>query len=104
MQQRYEAHIMRGGWTYIMASKPRGMLYIGVTAHLAARVDQHRRGVGSAYCRRYGIATLVLAEPHELIEYAITREKALKAWKRDWKIRLIEEANPDWADLYDVIA
>ncbi|PTS76531.1 excinuclease ABC subunit C [Sphingomonas sp. HMWF008] len=94
----------RGGWTYIMASKPHGMLYIGVTAHLAARVDQHRRDVGSAFCRRYGIHMLVLAEWHDDIESAIAREKALKAWKRAWKIRLIEESNPEWRDLYDSLA
>ena len=95
---------MRGGWTYIMASKPRSMLYVGVTAHLAARVDQHRRDVGAAHCRRFGIRTLVLAEPHETIQDAIAREKRLKAWNRDWKIKLIEETNPDWRDLYDLIA
>lgn len=94
----------RGGWTYIMASKARGMLYIGVTAHLAARVDQHRRDVGSAYCRRYGIHTLVLAEWHDDIGSAIAREKALKAWKRACKIRLIEESNPGWEDLYHRLA
>lgn len=94
---------MRGGWTYIMASKPRGMLYVGVTAHLAARVDQHRRDVGAAYCRRFGVRTLVLAEPHDSIEEAITREKRLKDWNRAWKIRLIEEANPGWHDLFDLI-
>ncbi|MFG6282830.1 GIY-YIG nuclease family protein [Sphingomonas sp. S6] len=93
-----------GGWVYIMASKPHGMLYIGVTAHLAARVDQHRRDVGSAFCRRYGIRTLVYAEPHDRIEDAIAREKALKAWRREWKIRLIETANPEWRDLFDTIA
>ena len=93
-----------GGWVYIMASKPHGMLYIGVTAHLAARVDQHRRDVGSAFCRRYGIRTLVYAEPHDRIEDAIDREKALKAWRREWKIRLIETANPEWRDLFDTIA
>ncbi|RSY81022.1 GIY-YIG nuclease family protein [Sphingomonas koreensis] len=95
---------MRGGWTYIMASKPRGMLYIGVTAYLAERVDQHRRDRGSAFCRKYGIKTLVLAERHDSIEDAIRREKALKAWKRDWKIKLIEQANPAWDDLFDQIA
>ena len=94
----------KGGWTYIMASKPRGMLYIGVTAYLAHRVDQHRRDVGSAYCRRYGIKTPVLAEPHDEIEFAIAREKALKAWKRAWKIELIESVNPGWEDLFDRIA
>jgi len=87
-----------------MASKPRGMLYVGVTAYLAERVDQHRRDVGSEYCRRYGIKTLVLAEQHEEIEYAIAREKALKAWKRAWKIELIESVNPEWEDLFDRIA
>ncbi|HWU73011.1 MAG TPA: GIY-YIG nuclease family protein [Sphingomonas sp.] len=94
----------KGCWTYIGASKPRGMLYIGVTAYLAERVDQHRRDVGSGYCRRYGIRTLVLAEPYDEIEYAIAREKALKAWKRAWKIELIESVNPEWADLFDQIA
>jgi putative endonuclease len=94
----------KGGWTYMMASRPRGMLYIGVTAHLAARVDQHRRDIGSAFCRRYGIKTLVYAEAHGTIEDAIAREKQLKAWKRAWKDELIETANPDWRDLYDTLA
>lgn len=92
-----------GGWVYIMASKPHGMLYIGVTAHIAARVDQHRRDTGSAFCRRYGIKTLVYAEPYDRIEDAIAREKTLKAWRRDWKIRLIESANPEWRDLFDTL-
>lgn len=86
-----------------MASRPRGMLYIGVTAHLAARVDQHRRDLGSAYCRRYGVHTLVLAEPHLSMVEAIAREKALKAWKRSWKIELIEASNPEWRDLWSAI-
>jgi putative endonuclease len=94
---------MRGGWTYIMASRPHGMIYIGVTTNLTARVDQHRRDFGSAYCRRHGIKTLVLAEPHETIEGAIRREKALKAWKRAWKDELIEASNLGWLDLYDRI-
>lgn len=95
---------MASGWTYIMASKPRGMLYVGVTAYLAERVDQHRRDKGSAFCRRYGIKLLVLAERHDRIEDAIAREKALKAWKRAWKIELIERFNPGWDDLFDQIA
>ncbi|MEK7342532.1 MAG: GIY-YIG nuclease family protein [Pseudomonadota bacterium] len=93
---------MRGGWTYIMTNKPRGVLYIGVTNALHARVDQHRRGVGSAFCRQHNLHRLVLAERHEDIREAIAREKALKAWKREWKIRLIEEANPEWRDLFDL--
>lgn len=87
-----------------MTSKPRGMLYVGVTAFLAERVDRHRRDVGSAFCRRYGIKTLVLAEWHDEIDDAISREKALKAWKRAWKIELIESVNPGWEDLFDRIA
>ena len=94
----------QGGWVYMMTNKPYGMLYIGVTAHLASRVQQHRIDTGSAYCRRYGLKRLVFAEQHETIQDAIVREKRLKAWKRAWKLRLIEEANPDWRDLYDVLA
>lgn len=94
---------MPGGWVYIMASKPRGMTYIGMTAYLAHRVDQHRRDVGSAYCRKYGIRTLVLVERFDAITDAIRREKALKAWKHDWKVQLIEASNPDWDDLFDRI-
>ncbi|MDX3900579.1 MAG: GIY-YIG nuclease family protein [Sphingobium sp.] len=93
----------RGGYTYIMTNKPRGVLYIGVTADLAARVDQHKRGAGSAFCRKYNLTRLVLAEPHDDIFSAIAREKALKAWKREWKIGLIEESNPDWRDISDLI-
>ena len=93
----------RGGYTYIMTNKPRGVLYIGVTADLAARLQQHRSGTGSAFCKKYGLTRLVLAELHNEITLAITREKALKAWKREWKIRLIEAANPDWHDISALI-
>ena len=93
----------KGGWTYILTNKPKGVLYIGVTSDLAARVVQHREGAGSAFCRRYGLKRLVLAERHDRIEDAIAREKALKAWQRGWKVRLIEEANPGWEDLFDRI-
>ncbi|BEV01016.1 GIY-YIG nuclease family protein [Novosphingobium olei] len=94
----------QGGWTYILTNKPSGVLYIGVTSNLAARMAQHRQGAGSAFCRKYGISRLVLAERHASIEEAIAREKALKAWKREWKIRLIEQANPSWDDLFDHLA
>ena len=93
---------MAGGWVYIMSNKPRGVLYVGVTADLAARVDQHRRGEGgSAFCRRYGLDRLVYAEAHEEIDMAIAREKAIKAWRRAWKIELVEAGNPGWADLFE---
>lgn len=93
-----------GGWTYIMTNKPRGVLYIGVTSDLAFRVDQHKRDIGSAFCRKYGLHMLVLAERHDGIDYAIQREKQLKAWQRAWKIELIEASNPEWRDLFNQIA
>ncbi len=92
---------MTGGWTYIMCNKLHGVLYVGVTAYLAERVQQHRAGQGSAFCRKYNLMRLVLAEAHATIGEAIVREKSLKAWKRDWKIELIEASNPDWNDLFD---
>jgi len=89
---------MRGGWVYIMTNRPNGTLYIGVAADLAARVAQHRAGKGSKYCRKYNLTRLVYAEPHDTIDEAIAREKAMKEWHRAWKVELIESANPDWAD------
>ncbi|MET0248705.1 MAG: GIY-YIG nuclease family protein [Sphingobium sp.] len=93
----------RGGYTYTMTNKARGVLYVGVTADLGARIAQHRSGTGSAFCRRYGLTRLVLVERYDDITFAIAREKAIKAWKREWKVRLIEESNPDWADLFEFI-
>ncbi len=92
---------MRGGWTYIMTNHVRGVLYTGVTANLPARIAQHRAGEGSAFCRKYRLRRLVLAEHHDSIEDAIRREKQLKAWKRAWKIELIEQVNPHWRDLWE---
>ena len=94
---------MRGGWVYIMANKPDGVLYIGVTADLAARVAQHRAGSGSYFCRKYNLRRLVLVEPYPTIEEPIAREKAMKEWHRAWKIRRIEEDNPKWDDLWERI-
>ena len=94
---------MRGGWVYIMTNKPAGVLYIGVTADLAARVMQHRTGRGSRFCRRYNLFRLVHAEHYPTIEEAIAREKTMKEWHRPWKIELIESTNPSWTDLWHVI-
>jgi putative endonuclease len=93
--------VNKGGWVYILASRYRGTLYIGVTADLARRMWEHREGVGSEFVREYAVYRLVYVEQHSRIDDAIVREKRLKRWKRDWKIRLIEEQNPDWADLYE---
>ena len=100
---RDTGRMRRGGWVYMMTNRRDGLIYTGVTAYLAARVDQHRHDRGSKFCRKYGLKTLVLAEPYDTIGEAITREKRLKAWKREWKVRLIEESNPEWRDLFDLI-
>ncbi|HCJ20976.1 MAG TPA: excinuclease ABC subunit C [Erythrobacter sp.] len=90
-------------WVYIMSNRKDGVLYIGVTSDLSRRIVQHREGKGSAFCRRYGLTRLVYAEEHDSIGDAIAREKAMKAWKRAWKIELIEGVNPAWDDLFDVL-
>ncbi len=90
-------------WVYIMSNRKDGVLYIGLTADLSRRIIQHREGKGSAFCRRYGLTRLVYAEEHDSIGDAIAREKAMKAWKRAWKIELIEGENPEWDDLFSVV-
>ncbi|HLL59912.1 MAG TPA: GIY-YIG nuclease family protein [Allosphingosinicella sp.] len=92
---------MKPGWVYIMTNKPFGTLYVGVTSALAARVLQHREGRGSSFCKEHGLRRLVYAEKHDSIQDAIAREKAVKAWKRVWKTRLIEARNPEWNDLFE---
>lgn len=91
---------MKGGWVYIMTNKPRGALYVGVTADIASRVFQHRQGKGSDFCRQYGLVRLVHVERYESIEEAIAREKSMKAWTRSWKLDLIGRSNPVWDDLF----
>lgn len=91
---------MKEGWVYIMTDAPFGTLYIGVTSDLARRIWQHRNGEGSAFCRRYGLTRLVYCGHSERVEEAIAREKAMKAWKRQWKTRMIERTNPGWDDLF----
>lgn len=83
---------------YILASAPRGTLYVGVTSNLPGRAWQHDQVEG--FTRKYKVHTLVWYEVHDTMESAIHREKALKAWKRLWKIELVENANPYWRDLY----
>jgi putative endonuclease len=94
---------MKGGWVYIMADAPYGTIYIGATAHLAARIYQHRTGRGSDFCQRYDLHRLVYVEEYPTIQEAIAREKAMKAWKRIWKTDRISAANPDGLDLFDQI-
>ena len=94
---------MSGGWVYIMTNVPHGTLYIGVTADLAARIIAHREGRGSEFCRKRGLTRLVYLEHYDRIEDAITREKAMKRWKRQWKLKLIRRDNPDRNDLFETI-
>jgi len=87
-------------WVYILASRPHGALYIGVTNSLGQRVDAHRTGTGSIHAARYRIWRLVYAESYQNIREAIAREKQLKKWRRQWNIDLTERHNPTWEDLY----
>jgi putative endonuclease len=91
---------MHSYWTYILASRPRGTLYVGVTNGLPTRVEQHRIGIGSAFTRKYCVHMLVWYEEFADIEEAIQREKTIKHYVRAWKINLIERTNPHWTDLY----
>lgn len=88
---------------YILSSRPNGTLYIGVTSDLAKRAWRHKNNFVGGFTQRYNVHRLVWYEVHETMESAITKEKALKNWKRAWKIRLIEESNPMWRDLYEEV-
>ena len=91
-------------WVYILASSIGGTLYIGVTNDLVRRVYEHRTGKVPGFTTRYAVHRLVYFEQFSDIENAILREKRLKKWNRSWKIRLIEERNPNWDDLFPAIA
>ncbi|WP_417308146.1 GIY-YIG nuclease family protein [Devosia sp.] len=88
---------------YILASRPNGTLYIGVTSDLGARIHVHKEDLVAGFTRRYGVHTLVWYEVHHDPDWAIRREKQLKKWNRAWKLRLIEADNPQWRDLYPTL-
>lgn len=92
-----------GGFVYIMASRRNGTIYIGVTSDLPKRVWEHREGLIEGFSNEYGCKLLVWFEGHDTIEAAITREKQMKEWQRAWKLRRIEEMNPDWNDLFELV-
>jgi putative endonuclease len=94
---------MRGCWVYIMTERYRGTLYVGSSTDLAARITQHRAGRGSAFCAEHGLTRLVWAELLPSIVDAKHHERRVKRWHRDWKIALVEKANPEWDDLFDKI-
>ena len=88
-------------YVYILASKPHGTLYVGVTNDLTRRVHEHRIGAVAGFTKKHGIKQLVYFESSESAEGAIYREKLIKRWPRDWKRNLIERENPQWRDLYE---
>jgi putative endonuclease len=96
-----EPSTMKCYCVYILANKKNGTLYIGVTGSLMRRVYQHKNGEIPGFTKRYGVNKLVYYEVFHNIWDAITREKRLKKWNREWKIKLIEQKNPEWRDLYD---
>ena len=88
---------------YILASKRNGTLYIGVTSNLVKRIWEHKNNFVEGFTEKYGVHQLVWYELHATMESAIGREKRLKDWKRSWKLKLIEDINPEWRDLYETI-
>ena len=91
-------------YVYLLASKRNGTLYLGVTRDLVRRVYQHKTKATPGFTSRYGVQRLVWFETYDDPTTAIAREKDVKKWRRAWKLRLIEEANPTWRDLYEEIA
>jgi putative endonuclease len=90
-------------YVYILASGLYGTLYTGVTSNLIRRVWEHREGLVEGFTKEYGVKSLVWYEQHTDIYAAITREKQIKEWRRDWKIELIQKTNPLWRDLFSDI-
>jgi putative endonuclease len=95
---------MKRPCVYILASQRNGTLYVGVTSDLVQRIYQHRTDAAEGFTRKFQVHTLVWYEMHEMMEGAIVREKQLKKWNRKWKLRLIEEVNPLWRDLWSEIS
>ena len=90
-------------WVYILASRPGGTLYVGVTHNLVRRVFEHREGCVPGFTRKHSVKMLVYYEQHATAANAIQREKNIKHWSREWKIDLILSMNPTWRDLWDEI-
>ena len=87
----------------MLASRRNGSLYAGVTSNIIKRIREHKNDVVEGFTKRYGVHPLVWYEIHETMESAISREKTIKGWNRQWKLELIEKGNPEWADLYDTL-
>jgi putative endonuclease len=94
---------MKRGYVYIMSNKSRTVLYIGVTRDLKTRIAEHKEGIGSNFTTKYNLKDIIYFEEFQDIDQAITREKQLKNWHRDWKFKLIQSMNPDMNDLFEHI-
>ena len=94
---------MKQPCVYLLTSRRNGTLFTGVTSNLVQRVWQHKNNLVDGFTKKYGVHTLVWFEVHETMQTAIEREKAIKEWRRAWKIELIESVNPQWRDLYEDI-
>ena len=90
-------------YVYLLASRRHGTLYLGITNDLSRRIHEHKSKAMPGFSAKYDVQRLVWYETYERVDEAIAREKSLKKWRRDWKIRLIEEMNPDWSDLYFIL-
>ena len=95
---------MKNFYVYILSSKRNGTLYTGITSNLLKRVYEHKHRLVEGFTKKYKVHSLVWYEVHESAESAIMREKQIKKWKRDWKLKLIEKENPEWIDLYEKIS
>ena len=95
---RFHAHMEY--YVYLLASGPHGTLYVGVTNDLIRRVFEQREGLADGFTKKYGVKTLVWFESTGSVVSAISREKQIKNWKREWKLALIQKKNPEWRDLY----
>ena len=94
---------MKNPCVYILASKRNGTLYTGVTSNLIQRVWQHKNDFVESFTKQYGVHRLVWYEVHPTMESAIAKEKAIKKWRRSWKVELIEVTNPHWLELYNTL-
>ena len=94
---------MRGGFVYILTNRRNGVLYVGVTNDLVRRIFEHREGVVEGFSKTHGLKLLVYHEQYDDIRLAIQREKTMKHWSRAWKVRLINEFNREWHDLYPTL-
>lgn len=90
-------------WVYMLASKEYGTLYIGVTSDLKKRIWEHKNKIAEGFTEKYDVQNLVWFEEHQNAESAISREKQMKEWKREWKLNRIKDMNPEWRDLYEDI-